>query len=390
MTTPQQRFRGIILDVIHAAGSNPVTLQAMYDAVQQQTDFDEDDLRPPMLHGSRIQEPSWRRNVRNTLQQMKDAGTLVNHAHNEWRLASPDPARQLDLAASWAVIADAAERSAASGEIFASVQRGVRYRIGAVSPERITIARVDANEAAVLTRGEAEKAIARLNAAGGKAGRRTLNYTVAKETAIVHLHPDLRWDDTKDWVEIVPRVGETARPVETGVPVDYARTPSPPSRRVRERDTARRAYRALAVAAANDPDVMQYVARRIRRGQRSFRQGLLALYESRCAISGFGPESVLEAAHILEHASSGLNQMENGILLRADLHALFDDHLLRLDPDTYRVVLDPALRDSPYAEFEGQMLRPRVDGSHPSRELLRDRWMGTPRAIVPETDDSHL
>lgn len=389
MTTPQQRFRGIILDVIHAAGSNPVMLQAMYDAVQQQTDFDEDDLRPPMLHGSRIQEPSWRRNVRNTLQQMKDAGTLVNHAHNEWRLPSPDPTRQLDPAASWTVIVDAAARSASSGEIFVSVQRGVRYRIDAVSPERITIARVDANEAAVLTRGETEKAIARLNAAGGSAGRRTLNYTVAKETAIVHLHPDLRWDDTNDRVEIVPRGDGTVRPVEAGVPADYTRRPSPPSQRFRERDTARRAYRALAVAAANDPDVMQYVARRIRRGQRRFRLGLLALYESRCAISGFGPESVLEAAHILEHASSGLNEMENGILLRADLHALFDDHLLRLDPDTYRVVLDPALHDSPYAEFDGQALRPRADGSHPSRELLWDRWMTTPRTAAPVSNDSH-
>ena len=50
------------------------------------------------------------------------------------------------------------------------------------------------------TPGQIEKAIRRLNAAGGATGRRTLNYTVAIETALVELHPDLTWAREGDFI----------------------------------------------------------------------------------------------------------------------------------------------------------------------------------------------
>ena len=83
---------------------------------------------------------------------------------------------------------------------------------------------------------------------------------------------------------------------------------------------------------------------------------------------------VLEAAHILLHADSGLNHSKNGILLRADLHSLFDDGLLRIDPATLSVVLDPSLQSTPYWPLHGTTLHPRLDDSEPSREYLRRRW----------------
>lgn len=63
----------------------------------------------------------------------------------------------------------------------------------------------------------------------------------------------------------------------------------------------------------------------MRRGQPAFRRRLLAAYEGTCCISGWAPEAVLEAAHIQEHSKAGLNSMANGLLLRSDLHALFDE-----------------------------------------------------------------
>jgi hypothetical protein len=52
-----------------------------------------------------------------------------------------------------------------------------------------------------------------------------------------------------------------------------------------------------------------------------------------CAITGETCRTVLDAAHILGVGHGGTDQLANGIVLRRDLHALFDANLLRLDSD---------------------------------------------------------
>jgi hypothetical protein len=118
-------------------------------------------------------------------------------------------------------------------------------------------------------------------------------------------------------------------------------------------------------------------AQKARRDQGVFRDNLLAAYERKCCITGHGPEAVLEAAHI-EHSKSGLNSMENVLLLRSDLHALFDKGLLRIDPERMAVVLDDQLLGTPYWELHGRVLRRPATGPGPSRKLLQDRWNRTP------------
>jgi putative restriction endonuclease len=103
---------------------------------------------------------------------------------------------------------------------------------------------------------------------------------------------------------------------------------------------------------------------------------MLQLYGGRCAVSGDAPATVLEAAHIIDHATSGINADDNGILLRADLHLLFDAGLLRIEPKRLRVVLDKRLKDTPYWRYHGKMLRARITGSRFSRGKLRQRWGG--------------
>lgn len=74
-----------------------------------------------------------------------------------------------------------------------------------------------------------------------------------------------------------------------------------------------------------------------RQGQPEFRSALLNAYGGRCAFSGCADIPVLEAAHITPHSETQDYRPKNGLLLRADLHTLFDLHLISLDPRTAKV-----------------------------------------------------
>ncbi|NDC42608.1 MAG: HNH endonuclease, partial [Chitinophagia bacterium] len=69
---------------------------------------------------------------------------------------------------------------------------------------------------------------------------------------------------------------------------------------------------------------------KVRIGQGAFRVMLIDRYERRCAISGEKTLPVLEAAHIKPYADNGPNATNNGLLLRSDLHKLFDDGYLTI------------------------------------------------------------
>ncbi len=112
-----------------------------------------------------------------------------------------------------------------------------------------------------------------------------------------------------------------------------------------------------------------------RQGQGSFRRDLLQAYEGRCAITGWAVESVLEAAHIMPYRGEHTNHVSNGVLLRSDLHLLFDLGLLRIDPDRGDVVIDETLRDTPYFEFHGtKLFVPQNLAHRPHRECLERRF----------------
>lgn len=68
------------------------------------------------------------------------------------------------------------------------------------------------------------------------------------------------------------------------------------------------------------------------RKQNRFRRDLLALY-GECAVSGETLRNVLDAAHILEVKGDGGFAPGNGLLLRTDIHRLFDARLLRIEGD---------------------------------------------------------
>lgn len=111
-----------------------------------------------------------------------------------------------------------------------------------------------------------------------------------------------------------------------------------------------------------------------RQGQTKFRQILLEAYEYRCAITDFDAEAALEAAHIIPYTETENNDPSNGLLLRADLHTLFDLNLIAIHPETMEVSLCTALQETEYRVIHGKQIRiPRNEVLRPSQEFLRQR-----------------
>lgn len=123
-----------------------------------------------------------------------------------------------------------------------------------------------------------------------------------------------------------------------------------------EEDARRRQLRAIA----------------IRQGQPRFRHKLLRAYEHRCAITNCDATDALEAAHILPYTNERRNHISNGLLLRADVHTLFDLGLVAVDEDL-NILVAPGLRASQYGlELSGRTLRVPTDPScWPNREALK-------------------
>ncbi len=134
--------------------------------------------------------------------------------------------------------------------------------------------------------------------------------------------------------------------------------------------------------AEHDPLAYEQVQRRLRHHQSAFRSNLLTVYGHRCAVTGADVPAALQAAHIDPHSKTADNRTDNGLLLRADLHALFDMGLLRVSPVSLRIDLHPSLRQSTYADLQGQQLRAREDDGRPNDDALHARWnasVETPR-----------
>jgi HNH endonuclease len=93
-------------------------------------------------------------------------------------------------------------------------------------------------------------------------------------------------------------------------------------------------------------DRRQVVERQIRerRGQGPFRDNLRKRCGDRCQVTGCEVLAVLEAAHISPYRGEDDNHPTNGLLLRADIHTLFDLDLLGIEPTELRVELHPHVK----------------------------------------------
>lgn len=112
-----------------------------------------------------------------------------------------------------------------------------------------------------------------------------------------------------------------------------------------------------------------------RLGQGGFKAVVQEAYVRRCAVTHHKILPTLQAAHILPVAEGGQHRVDNGILLRSDVHTMFDHGYIGIDED-YRLRVSPRLRsefgngDEFYTK-EGQVITlPTAINNRPSAEFL--------------------
>jgi putative restriction endonuclease len=124
---------------------------------------------------------------------------------------------------------------------------------------------------------------------------------------------------------------------------------------------------------------------RPRLGQRSFRVAVLDSYGRRCAITNEKTLPVLEAAHIREYHDLPVHSINNGILLRADIHKLFDSGYVTVTPE-YQFEVSRRIKEEfengrDYYALHGSRIRLPQDIAHrPAVESLiwhnEQRYLG--------------
>jgi putative restriction endonuclease len=121
-------------------------------------------------------------------------------------------------------------------------------------------------------------------------------------------------------------------------------------------------YRLIALSSetaeadANEMFTEAWVRQRI--GQGTFRTLVTETYQRRCAVTREKILPVLQAAHIRPVMAGGRHRVENGLLLRSDVHTLFDRGYLTVTP-AYELKVSRQLRD----DFDNGEYYYRMDGS---------------------------
>jgi putative restriction endonuclease len=115
------------------------------------------------------------------------------------------------------------------------------------------------------------------------------------------------------------------------------------------------------------PDQARYGAPmlvRPRLGQGAFRIIVTDAYRRRCAITGERTLPALEAAHIKPFAEGGSHEPTNGLLLRRDIHALFDMGYVTVAPDlrfnVSRKIKEEFENGRDYYQLHGQPIAPPI------------------------------
>lgn len=115
---------------------------------------------------------------------------------------------------------------------------------------------------------------------------------------------------------------------------------------------------------------------KLRLGQGTFRVAVTDAYDRACAVTGEHSLPALEAAHIKPFAESGTHDVRNGLLLRADLHRLFDKGYITVTPN-FHLEISSRLRvdfhnGKTYYPLQGSSLRvPKKKIERPDPNMLK-------------------
>jgi hypothetical protein len=108
----------------------------------------------------------------------------------------------------------------------------------------------------------------------------------------------------------------------------------------------------------------------VRRGQPQFRRKLMDLYGGTCMVTNCDAKQALEAAHIVPYKGEKTDDVRNGLLLRSDIHTLFDLRLIAIDTTKWTLVLAPSLKYTAYGRLQAKKLFIPRNCPRPSKEEL--------------------
>jgi len=115
----------------------------------------------------------------------------------------------------------------------------------------------------------------------------------------------------------------------------------------------------------------------VREGRTKFRDQLFEAYDGVCAMTGCKVAEILEAAHIVPYKGIHTDRTDNGLLLRADIHTLFDKGLLWVD-EAFHIQISDKLSGSEYQTLHGQTIKmPTAKVDRPKAEHLAHHRMTT-------------
>lgn len=109
-----------------------------------------------------------------------------------------------------------------------------------------------------------------------------------------------------------------------------------------------------------------------RPGQAKFRTEVLSNYNA-CCITGCTVLTVIEAAHIAPYRGEKDNHIRNGVLLRTDIHRLFDANLIGISPDSQEIVISKHLKGTEYEKYAGSKIKSGLK-AEPAKSALEYRW----------------
>ena len=132
----------------------------------------------------------------------------------------------------------------------------------------------------------------------------------------------------------------------------------------------------LSLEQTDSPMYGKSILTKVRLGQGAFRVLITDAYSRKCSISGERTLPVLEAAHIKPYAESGPHFISNGLLLRSDLHKLFDSGYLTIT-DEYKIEVSNRIKQEyengkEHYQYHGKILHniPNKDMNKPNKNYI--------------------
>jgi hypothetical protein len=250
----------------------------------------------------------------------------------------------------WDLILGEARKYIRENKVFKSQRQNTPYNVTEATFDAITVGRVNGGDNVSISR-KLFVSKAQLVEEYGPINDKEISTTTAIKTSIVELHPYLSYHDDFS-VRFRRRKTSSVSEIDTSL----------------EKTESREDFDVSSLEEARERIVR---AINIRRGQGKFRRELLAAYSGKCCITGCDTSEVIEAAHIIPYRGAKSHDVRNGLLLRSDLHTLFDRCMIWVDTESWSLIIDQELKSSQYSILEGVKISlPDDKAKWPSIEAL--------------------